>query len=74
MKKTLQNLVLLFNIVKLFFLFFNVNSSVEFVKRQINEVIHANHALAMAASSLASVQILVDISDCIEHILINDML
>ncbi|GAU48398.1 hypothetical protein TSUD_405430 [Trifolium subterraneum] len=47
------------------------NSSVEFVRRQANEVAHK---LAKAATLSASFQILVDIPNCIEHILINEML
>ena len=47
------------------------NSSVEFVRRQTNEVAHK---LAKAATLSASFQILVDIPNCIEHILINEML
>jgi len=48
-----------------------VNSSVEFVRRQANE---EAHRLAKMATSLASFQILVEIPDCIEHILINEMI
>ncbi|MCH88219.1 cytochrome P450, partial [Trifolium medium] len=47
------------------------NSSVEFVRRQANEVAHN---LVKAATLSASFQILVDIPNCIEHILINEML
>ncbi|WJX93691.1 hypothetical protein P8452_75185 [Trifolium repens] len=47
------------------------NSSVEFVRRQANEVAHN---LAKAATLSASFQILVDVPNCIEHILINEML
>jgi len=46
-----------------------VNSSIEFVRRQANE---ATHRLAKAVTSSASFQILVEIPDCIEHILINE--
>jgi hypothetical protein len=47
------------------------NFSVEFVRRQANEVAHM---LAKAATLSASFQVLVDIPDCIEHILINEIL
>ncbi|CAJ2647159.1 unnamed protein product [Trifolium pratense] len=47
------------------------NSSVEFVRRQANEVAHC---LAKAATLSASFQILVHAPSCIEHILINEML
>jgi ribonuclease HI len=50
---------------------FYVNSSVEFIRRQANEVAHS---LAKAATYIASPQVLVDIPNCIEHILINEML
>jgi hypothetical protein len=46
------------------------NSSVEFVRRQANEVAHN---LAKAALLSASSQLLVTIPHCIEHILINEM-
>jgi hypothetical protein len=46
------------------------NSSVEFIRRQANEVAHT---LGRAATSLPSLHILVDIPHCIEHILINEM-
>jgi hypothetical protein len=48
-----------------------VNSSVEFVRRQTNE---AAHRLAKETTSSASFQILVEIPDCIEHILNNEMI
>jgi len=48
-----------------------INSSVEFVRRQANE---AAHRLAKTATSSVSYQILVEIPDCIEHILINKMI
>ncbi|XP_024632826.1 uncharacterized protein [Medicago truncatula] len=47
------------------------NSKVEFVRRQANE---AAHALVKAATLSASFQLLYVIPDCIEHILINEML
>jgi hypothetical protein len=47
------------------------NLSVEFICRQINEVAH-NFAKVTLFS--ASQQVLVDISHCIEHILINTIL
>jgi ribonuclease HI len=47
------------------------NSSVEFVRRQANEVAHN---LAKAATLSASFQVLVEVPNCIEHILINEML
>jgi hypothetical protein len=47
------------------------NSSVEFVRRQANEVAHV---LSKAVTLSASFQILVTIPDCIEHILSNEML
>jgi ribonuclease HI len=50
---------------------FYVNSSVEFVRRQANE---AAHSLAREAALLANFQILVTIPNCIEHILINEMI
>jgi ribonuclease HI len=50
---------------------FYVNSSVEFIRRQANEVAHS---LAKAATYIASPQVLVDIPNYIEHILINEML
>ncbi|XP_024632220.1 uncharacterized protein [Medicago truncatula] len=56
---------------KTLFNLFYENSSVEFIRRQANEVAHE---LAKAASSSASFQILVNIPECIEHILINEML
>jgi len=49
---------------------FYENSRVEFVWRQANE---ADHSLAKAALSLTSSQILVNIPNCIEHILFNEM-
>jgi len=48
-----------------------VNSSVEFVRREANE---AAHRLTKAATSSPSFQILVEISDCIEHILSNEII
>ena len=48
-----------------------VNSSVECARKQANE---AAHRLAKAATSSTSFQILVEIPDCIEHILINEMI
>ncbi|KAK2365042.1 hypothetical protein QL285_089842 [Trifolium repens] len=56
---------------KLIFSTYYRNSSVEFVRRQANEVAHN---LAKAATLSASVQVLVDVPNCIEHILINEML
>ncbi|MCI09836.1 cytochrome P450 [Trifolium medium] len=47
---------------KVIFSSFYVNSTVDFVMRQTNEVVHA---LATAAPFLAIVQIMVDIPDCI---------
>ncbi|CAJ2663884.1 unnamed protein product [Trifolium pratense] len=47
------------------------NSSVEFVQRQVNK---AAHTLAQVATLYASFQVMVDASNCIEHILINEML
>jgi len=47
------------------------NSSVEFVRRQANE---AAHELAKATTLSASFHSLVTPPDCIEHILINEML
>ncbi|XP_045794003.1 uncharacterized protein LOC123888879 [Trifolium pratense] len=47
------------------------NSSVEFIRRQANEVAHS---LAKAATYTVSPRILVDIPHCIEHLLINEML
>lgn len=46
------------------------SSSVEFIKRQVNEVVHE---LAKAVTLSASFQILIDILNCIEHILSNDI-
>jgi hypothetical protein len=54
---------------RLFSLFYN-NSSVEFTRRQANEVAHR---LSKAATYVASPQTLVDIPNCIEHLLINEM-
>ena len=48
-----------------------VNSSVEFVRRKTNEVAHT---LAREAASSASFQILIEIPDCIEHILSNEII
>jgi ribonuclease HI len=59
------------NQCKLMFSNFYSNSSVEFVRRQANEVAHN---LAKAATLSASFQILVDVPNCIEHLLINEML
>ncbi|WJX95855.1 hypothetical protein P8452_77124 [Trifolium repens] len=50
--------------------FYN-DSSVEFIRRQANEVAHN---LAKVALFSASSQVLVDIPHCIEHILLNEML
>jgi ribonuclease HI len=54
-------------------LFINLfsNSRVEFVRRQANTV---SHALAREATSLASPAIYFDIPDCIETLIINEML
>ena len=46
------------------------NSNVEFVRGQVNEVAHT---LANAAILTTSFHILVNISNCIEHILSNKM-
>ncbi|KAK2362141.1 hypothetical protein QL285_087230 [Trifolium repens] len=59
------------NQCKLMFSNFYSNSSVEFVRRQANEVAHN---LAKAATLSTSFQILVDVPNCIEHLLINEML
>jgi len=48
-----------------------VNSSVEFVRRQANAAVHR---LVKVATSSAGFQILVEILDCIEHILSNKMI
>jgi hypothetical protein len=56
---------------KLIFSSYYRNSSVEFVRRQANEVAHN---LAKAATLSASVHVLVDVPNCIEHILINEMI
>jgi hypothetical protein len=56
---------------KLMFSNFYSNSSVEFVRRQANEVAHN---LAKTATLSASFQILVDVPNYIEHLLINEML
>ena len=45
------------------------NSNVEFRRRQANEVCPE---LAKAVTLSASLQILVDVANCIEHILSND--
>jgi hypothetical protein len=55
---------------RLFSTYYN-NSSVEFVRRQANDVAHR---LAKAASCKASPQIRVEIPYCIEHTFINDMI
>jgi len=47
------------------------NSRVEFVRRQANAVAHA---LARAATSLASPAVYFDIPNCIETLIINEML
>jgi hypothetical protein len=47
------------------------NSSVEFVRRQTSEVAHE---LAKTVTLTASFQILVNAQNCIEHILINEMI
>jgi ribonuclease HI len=54
---------------RLFSTYYN-NSSVEFVRRQVNEVVHR---LAKTASCIASPQIMVEIPYCIKHALINDI-
>jgi hypothetical protein len=56
---------------KLIFSNYYRNSSVEFVRRQTNEVARS---LAKTATLSASFQILVDVPNCIEHILIKEML
>jgi hypothetical protein len=53
------------------FFFFYPNSSVEFIRGQISEIAHS---LAKTATYVASPKILVNISHCIEHLLINEML
>jgi hypothetical protein len=50
--------------------FYN-NTSVEFIQRQANEVAHN---LAKVDLFPASPQVSVDIPQCIEHILLNEML
>jgi ribonuclease HI len=50
---------------------FYSNSSVQFIRRQTNEVAHS---LAKAATYVATPQTLVNIPHCIEHSLINEML
>ncbi|KEH29449.1 hypothetical protein MTR_4g036855 [Medicago truncatula] len=47
------------------------NSSVEFVRRQANEVVHK---LAKATLLSACFQLLVEPLDCIEHILTSEMI
>ncbi|XP_045831441.1 uncharacterized protein LOC123922796 [Trifolium pratense] len=47
------------------------NSSVEFIRRQANEVAHA---LARVATSIASFHLFIDIPTCIVNILNNEML
>jgi hypothetical protein len=47
------------------------DSSVEFIRRQANEIAHN---FAKVALFSASSQLLVDIPHCIEHILLNEML
>ena len=47
------------------------NSSAEFVLRQTNEIVYN---LAQTTTLSASFQIFVEIPQCIEHILINEML
>jgi len=47
------------------------NSTVEFVRRQANEVAHK---LVKAALLSTSLQVLFEIPDCIENTLINEML
>jgi len=47
------------------------NSKVEFVRRQTNVVAHA---LAREATSLTSLAVYFDISDCIETLIINEIL
>ena len=54
----------------LFSTFFS-NSRVEFVRRQINVVAHA---LAREATSLASTAVYFEIPNCIETLIINEML
>jgi hypothetical protein len=56
---------------KLIFSTYYRNSSVEFVRRQANEVAHN---LAKAATLSTSFQVLVDALNCIEHTLINERL
>jgi hypothetical protein len=49
------------------FTFYNIDN----IRRQTNEVTYRS---AKATSYIASSQIMIDISYCIEHLLINDML
>jgi phenylalanyl-tRNA synthetase alpha subunit len=65
-KKIWQNVLILFLIVKLYF--FYVNYSVKFIRRKTNE---CAHTLTKVTTFSASSQILVDISNCIEHILVK---
>jgi dGTP triphosphohydrolase len=63
-----QNLGVLYKIV---FSQFYENSSVEFLRRQANAVVHE---LAKVATSEASFHLPVNPPDCNEHILINEMI
>jgi hypothetical protein len=56
---------------KSYFCNFYNHSSVEFIRRQANEV---SHNLAKVTLFSASSQVLVDIQHCIEYILLNEML
>jgi hypothetical protein len=47
------------------------NASVEFMQRQTNEIAHS---LANATTLSANFQILVDVPNCIEHVLINKII
>lgn len=56
---------------KIIFEQYYVDSSVEFVRIQANE---AAHRLAKATTSPTCFQILVEILDCSEHVLSNEMI
>jgi hypothetical protein len=69
--KDFFELGVIINYCKLIFSNYYRNSSVEFVQRQENEVAHNLIKAAILSTSFA---ILVDVPNCIEHILIKEML
>lgn len=56
---------------KYFFSPFFTNSNVEFIRRQVNEVVHN---LVRVAMSLVSLHIFTDIPTSIQNLIVNEML